>query len=466
MKSHVTLAFMAALVATSAFASSSFTSNDVKYKDSSRPKATGRSADATIEAQALLGRDGAADLEITAAGGTIEKVQVKLPGDVTHNFAGLSGASFVQRLEGLAPRDAVDVQVNVQTPGRVGVVSLTDTVKLRPDLQIGHVGAPPHALRNAPYTITATVQESNGDVGARASCVLFANGAEVDRVDGLWLDAGGTVTCEMTHTFRAAGNTQLSVAIEGVAPGDYDSGNNASAPVSVRVYERASYLDEWMASAYEETFNRRSWFRSPTSESETLHYGWGVGVGFWTLFRSDGLDVNNLRASVHASTDGRLIHEVKDVQFRYRTYYDDWEDVTSRCAYATYDDRYSGVTACRHTSPWEPTRVTFQYRMNAGSVTYVSRGWYQTYVGSEPSGVYYWNTVWPSEWGNRFELGNTATVSVQFSDGARYFDQSATMDFWQYERNAHSPDSCSPDGQYCSGYTDYFRLKDGIAGNW
>lgn len=467
---RLSLLLLAALVAGGAFASdSAFIANDVKYRDSGKQKATGRDGDASIEAQALLGRDGATELLVTAGGGTIGRVQVKLPGDVTHNFNQLGGTTFTQRLDGLMPHDAIGVQVNVESPERTGVVSATETVKRRPDLVIGRVAAPPHALRNAPYRITAMVQEANGDVGARASCVLFADGVEVDRANDVWVDAGGTVTCEMAHVFPRAGTTQLSIAVTGVEPGDYDQGNNTSAPVSVRVYERATELDEWQASAHEETFNRRSWSRTPTAESETQLFGWGVGVNFWTLFRYDGLNVDTLRASVHASTDGRLIHEVKDVAFQYRTFYDDWDDVASRCAYAKYDDRYSGVIACRHTSPWEATRVMVSYTFNGGSVTYISRGWYQTYVNGQPADVYYWNDVWPSEFGTRFELGNTATIRVQFSDGDRYFEVNPTFELWQTGWSFGYPDSCftlSNGDQHCSGYTDVWTGQEGITGNW
>jgi hypothetical protein len=221
----------------------------------------------------------------------------------------------------------------------------------------------------------------------------------------------------------------------------------------------ATELEEWQASAHEETFHRRSWSRTPTSESKTLLYGWGVGVSFWTLFRSDALDLDSLRASVHASTDGLLIHEVNDVQFQYRTSYDDWDDVTIRCAYAKYDDRYSGVSACRYTSPWEPTRVSFNYTFNGGSVTYISRGWYQTYVGGQPGDVYYYNTVWPNEFGTRFELGNTATIRVQFSDSSRYYEANPTFELFPVGWNNNYPDWCTPDGSYCGGSTDVTQEK-------
>jgi hypothetical protein len=393
-------------------------------------------------------------------------VQIKLPAGATENVNGLAGTSFARQLQGIGHNDVVDVQVNVQTPDRVGVVSETVTVKRRPDLFITRVGAPPHAAKGIAYNITAVVREANGDTGARASCVLLADGAEVDRVNNMWVDAGGTVTCEMTHIFRAAGTVSLSVAVTDVAPGDYDAGNNNSAAVPVKVYDRVTDQDEWQASAHEETFYRRNWSRSPTAESETLVYGYGVGVNFWTLFRRGGVNIDTLRASVHASTDGRLLHQVDDVQFQYRTSYDDWEGETIRCAYAKYDDRYSGINACQYSSPWSSTRTQISYTLNAGSVTYISRGWYQIYVGGQPADTYYWNDHWPSEWGNRFDLGNTARVRVQFSDGNHYFDTDANMELLPYGHNDPWTESCSPDGSWCGGSADIYEGRDAITGNW
>src|SRR5687768_6986772 len=100
------------LFASAALADAPFISNDIKYRDTSLPPATGRTGNASIEARALLGKDGATDLEITAAGGTIDKVQIKLPGD-TRNVNGLSGTTFTQRLSGLTRQSTVGVQVNV-----------------------------------------------------------------------------------------------------------------------------------------------------------------------------------------------------------------------------------------------------------------------------------------------------------------------------------------------------------------
>ena len=77
--------------------------------------------------------------------------------------------------------------------------------------------------------ISAVISEGNGDVGARADCVLYVDGAEADRAEGIWVDAGGVVTCAFAHTFTAAGTHTLRVEAANVDPGDFDMANNSAA---------------------------------------------------------------------------------------------------------------------------------------------------------------------------------------------------------------------------------------------
>ena len=154
------------LTGSATFADSPFISNDVKYKDSGMKPATGRSGDASIEALALLGKDGTTGLEITASG-AIDKVQVKLPGDVTKNYTDVSGTTFTQSLTDLPRLAPVGVQVHVGDGTRAAVVSANEWVKLRPDLVVDHASIRPHTAVGAPYDVTAIVREANGDRRAR-----------------------------------------------------------------------------------------------------------------------------------------------------------------------------------------------------------------------------------------------------------------------------------------------------------
>ncbi|HYR29976.1 MAG TPA: hypothetical protein VEU30_16015, partial [Thermoanaerobaculia bacterium] len=423
----------------------------------------GRAGDASIEALALLGSDGTTDLEITA-NGTIGKVQVKLPGDVTQNYNDDSGTSFNQRLTGLARHAPVGVHVNVDGATRTGVVSATETVKLRPDLKIDGVTAPPHALAGSPFHVSAVVREANGDVGARASCVLLANGVEVDRANNIWVDAGGTVTCEMAHLFRpGAGTVSLSVALAGTNPGDFDPSNNNSDSIEVRVYDQAGDWEPWTAGAQERTFSRRTWYRTPYSENESTNSGWTVGTYFRTTFNDQNLDVENLTASVHTMSDGQVIHESNDITFAYETRYDwDWDIVTT-CAKGMIDDRYSMVVSCRKTTPWDPPTVSFAYNLSAGDATFVSRGWSRLYLGNGQYGdVFHHNSTSPDVYGQPFHLGDSVSWDVRISDGTNYWEKQQFLQLTPYGWHNEQPDSCTPAGDWCTGMLDAESGKSGV----
>src|SRR6267154_3727899 len=82
--------------------------------------------------------------------------------------------------------------------------------------------------------------ERLGDLGARASCVLYVDGTAADRSDGIWVDAGGVVECRMAHAFSNAGNHAIELRVENVRPGDYDDTNN-SATASIQIVQPAEF---------------------------------------------------------------------------------------------------------------------------------------------------------------------------------------------------------------------------------
>lgn len=228
--------------------------NSVKYSDHGAKPTTGRSGTATLTARALLGRDGTTALEVTTgildsatpAPGTLARVQVKQfdsDGDhlatiVHNNLPGGGYAAFAYSGLGRGAKLAVLGNVRDIDPSRTDVVTLTGTVHWRPDLRV-ELHAAGRAAVGTPVNISAVVAEGNGDVGARGDCVLHVDGAEVDRADGIWVDAGDVVTCAFTHIFETVGTKQLRVEVAGVVPGDFDLGNN-SANGSVQVMDPAA----------------------------------------------------------------------------------------------------------------------------------------------------------------------------------------------------------------------------------
>ncbi|HYR08701.1 MAG TPA: hypothetical protein VEQ60_13055, partial [Longimicrobium sp.] len=195
-------------------------SNTVKYADTGRKPSTGRAGSAAISALALRGSDGVTELEVRAAPanpassaqGSIQKVKTRATDanggqifEISHN--GLSGPRVVQSYTGLGWGATLAVQANVTgiDPNRTDVVEATVPVLLRPDLRVFMFGQPTLVRDGSPLALTAYVFEANGQVGARADCALYVDGVAEDRAAGIWVDAGGFVTCAFTHTFSTAG---------------------------------------------------------------------------------------------------------------------------------------------------------------------------------------------------------------------------------------------------------------------
>lgn len=223
--------------------------NSQKYRVSGAQPATGRSGSAVLRARALMNKDNSADIEVTTGKldsaatppGNIAKIQYKpldkngKPIFVT-NWNGLnSGGYFHQNVNGLAHKQQMQIQASATgiDPNRTDVVTLSGAAVLRPDLMVSGI-QPSSGHVNVPLNISAAVQEMNQDTGASANCVLYINGVQADHATNIWVDHGGTVSCMFTHQFTSAGSYDLKVAVENVAPADYDTTNN-SATATIKI---------------------------------------------------------------------------------------------------------------------------------------------------------------------------------------------------------------------------------------
>jgi hypothetical protein len=239
-------------------------SNAVKYRDEGMKPAHGRSGSASLTARAMLGKDGATtldittgDLDVAGAPGSLKKIQLKQfdPNgnlQVTSNYKGLTGATAQFQIPARIRGSALQVQGNVTgiDGRRTDVVTITETVKLRPDIALGAISAAAEAVVGTPVNISAVVSEANGDLGARSDCVLSVDGAEVDRANGIWVDAGRSVSCVFLQTFTTLGAKQLTVRAVNVSPGDFDDANN-SASASLQIVAPPSTNDfTWYGNFY------------------------------------------------------------------------------------------------------------------------------------------------------------------------------------------------------------------------
>jgi hypothetical protein len=226
--------------------------NSRKYRDAGVKPAVGRSGSATVQMRALLGVSGTTDVEVTtgsfdggtSASGDFGMVQVKSLANgasFTSNQAHLTSSSASFPFTGIAHGTPVNVQAIVRNADgpRSDVVNVADVVHFRPDL-FARIQGPAAGPLGAAINFFATVAERLGELGARASCVAYVDGTEVDRADNIWIDAGSSVSCLFTIMFATKGTHTVEVRVVNVQPGDFDNSNN-SASTTIHVEDPNGY---------------------------------------------------------------------------------------------------------------------------------------------------------------------------------------------------------------------------------
>ena len=455
------------LLASAALAQSPFISNDIKYKDSGVKPATGRAGSATLEARALIGKDHVTTVEV-ASNGTLEKVQVKLTAnDVTRNFNNLAaGNAFSTTFDDLTHGEPVQVQANVTgaDPSRTGVVTVSTSVARRPDLAVVSVSAPPHGYVYGPMRVSAVVRELNGETGARANCVLSVDGADVDRADNIWVDAGGTVTCTFAPEFTSAGDKQLAVRVENARPADDDGANN-SASSATKIYDQAEQFAYWTADArdteFEYTWNQDSWWNT----RHEMQKGWYANTQFRASVPGTRVDFPNLRVSMWESTDGELVQETLDAPLQFYSVPSEWWDEPAReCAVGFDGDRM--FEACE-TEPfgWFQGSFWIEVSRGAGDVTYRSSGWDRNYQTNTPPGYYTWNTAAHDVYGLQKHLGQNVDFRLRVSDGSALWEANGGVTLTPQVMEYSQPRTCYDTymGPSCYDYYSRYDMKIGNA---
>lgn len=474
MNPRLAAVLVGCLAASSLHAELTFIPNATKYRDTGIASAKGRAGSAAIEARALLGKDGATELTVTtgsldddsAASGSIDKVQLKAY-EATKNFNGLTGTTFTQSLDGLVRHQPLQVQANVSgiDGHRTDVVTVTETVKLRPDLAVERISSAPYAAIGIPMQINALVRERNGDTGARADCLLLANGAEVDRANGIWVDANGTVTCQFEHTFDAAGTQQIAVTLAGVEPGDYDLANN-SATKTVRVFASGNELPDYLLSVRDEVEHRTFHYTTPTSEDQSVYDANITFVQYDSLIRNVTRDQwSALRVSYAETHDGTTTVDIADAPFI------NGRPSPQQCAAAKIGS--VEVQKCwiapRRGEPFDPV-IRISVFHGGGEVTYHSHGWYDALnFQTGDYDRYTYNDDTDSNYGPRFLVGNSVAVRVQATDGTHLYESNPFVNVAPYEYHEHSPYTCTAGwdgGEYCIGSDDDVSGREGSTGTF
>ena len=129
----------------------------------------------------------------------------------------------------LGSKQPFQVQEQVQNAqtGNTEVLNAKAVVLLRPDVAVGDLAASAQAHTGQIINITAPIKELNGDLGATTNVVLNEGATERDHANGVSVNPLGIVDVVFAVRFDQAGTYELTVVAQDVAPGDYDSSNNA-----------------------------------------------------------------------------------------------------------------------------------------------------------------------------------------------------------------------------------------------
>lgn len=455
----------ALLLSTPIFAAPAYVPNSLKYSDAGIANAQGRSGSATGTARALLNRDGSTDVEVTtgnfdgaAPSGTLKHIQLKLGTDA-RNYNTDSSTFALHLTDRLARHSALQVQSTVYGADdhRTGVVTVDEIVKLRPDLAPGELNAPQQALLGVPVMISAVLEERNGDTGARANCVLYADGVEADRANGIWIDAGDSVVCSFEHAFATAGDKQLEVRLDSVTPADWNDANNSIAG-SINIIDPATAMPEWTVNASDRAWTSWSKIIDPGYyENETTDSGFSVGLHFYGYVKQSALDYETVSVGYREVSGGTTFADSANMTFEYEgtTFY-------GRCK--QFYEQGVRVNICTpglpKNFPYEegPTDlISIQASRFATDITYHSAGsqlrrdWE---TGEEY--VYTWNNGFHQVQGlQKHYEGDSVELDVTLRDGAnRVIAARPNIPLEPYEQHYDSPYVCW--GSYCNG--SYYHL--------
>ena len=478
----------AASASTATLTRPTLVSNQTRYRWNGARPVTGRSGSAVLTTRALIDREGKTELEMVSSSsldpwwygswprGNIANVQVKgfdAQGKLlaTRNQPNVdAGPVTTLSFGGFHPGATLQVQALVRELDgrRTHVVTVADTVRRRPNLAVTRVSAPARTRVGTVVNITATVAETNGDVGAYAQCILYENGVQADWAWWVWVDAGDAVTCAFARRSDREGTRNLEVRLADISPRDDDPRDNAASATLEAVFDgdllyvaqvsdnEWRYHDFWSghwaygaAEGSEWRYERRYDERRQTARFSA----WIPRV------------VASPRLEVDERTGGRAAGSAA-FDFGPILWYG-WG-----CGYGV--DEATGAYAYLCTEEHDGGRTSFSYERNAGSVTYHSSDYSRYWYGGSEEYVYSYNDSGSSAWGTLAELGADYTFDVRLTDGGQVYPATATLALGTWGWDSEWPLSCwEYDDEWsdysssgCSQYESHYRWTEGSATNY
>ena len=194
-----------------------------------------------LELSALTGPK-RADLYIKAPAGTAAfehvHVQIRAPeGSDEHanriiNLKDVAATDGVARIDlgepGRGATISAEAHVRGQNPERTAIHRGETIVKLRPDLVVAAVHAPPQTLSTRPIDVVADISELNLETGAKATVRLMLGPTPVAEPQTVTVPAGGSFSLPFKDVkLTTATSAELTVVIDGAAPFETDEANNS-----------------------------------------------------------------------------------------------------------------------------------------------------------------------------------------------------------------------------------------------
>jgi hypothetical protein len=478
--------------------------NSKHYRESGVGNAHGRTGSAQLTARALLGKDGNTTVELTTGAldstttppGSFAKVQLKPLGPdgdamFAQNFNTLSTGNgyYSFNWPSLYRHQQAQIQANITgIDNRTDVVTVVDTVKLRPDIAIQNFHVPESAFVNVPVTIPANVVELNGDSGATANCTLAIDGNVVDKASSIYVDAAGSVTCAFSYTFTSTGTHTVQVTAANVAPADWDTGNNSGSGTINIVDINTNAAEHGSASFHDQ---KGGFPLSMTSSDLT----WRAGVLFNTNSYATANNGEQQDANTTFSSGFGCAGETNALpyQFPVDIYYSESMDGAQ-----VYSGKAIGITGTSSSVPVNQTLCnsnvmsyvqqmgsgiaddyvfhvisktyydgaskpvyTFQQvdsTRNAGDVTYFSAGyecqWWAPNCNTDPTNYHMWNSTTETVLGNLVAVGSTWVPSLTVRDATgNGFGGSISVSLFTDQQISGQPNTCIDSGPDIFGYT-------------
>ena len=442
--------------------------NSQKYHDTGIHPATGRSGSASLEARALLAMDGSTYIEATTGSleagthsGSIAKAQLKA-GGTTQNFNGLSNNGYWSTTAAnLGRGQPIQVQANVRgiDPKRTDVVTVNTPVVRRPDIAVTSLNGASTAPPNTQVMFQAMVSELNGDVGARADCVLSVNGTDVDHADGIWVDASGTVSCLFSHSFDTPGTYDVRVTASNVVPGDWDTSNN-SASTSITIAPSHGTIDHGyltVSEAHYGYFYQSSSTQPDVTYERQLHYDYSYSQIYGYGYSSQIATHPMQRLDLSIAVDGSNVL-TESLAPAYSGVYDD--GFSFRQGYTQFygNGRWATAYSYDYYGAY-PAYSYFDVQILRGSVTYLGHDQY-CYAWGCNTWVYNYTDFWDGGGTFGFTANSVVNFQADFvgADGEHNgfketFDPLVRQDFGPWNDYYY----CYSFGSYssCYGQTDW-----------